>query len=133
MAHFSLAFSLALRLTTRASAPDDYVDPGMWSDPDILAATKLVRPYAHEFGDDVPLLCARAEIEMADGRVFSGAQDGFRGSRHVPATREQVLGKFRDNVHGQLSDEDADALLDKIDRIESLDHIVELTRLLARG
>ncbi|MCE0763520.1 MmgE/PrpD family protein [Pseudonocardia kujensis] len=129
-AHFSLAFSVALRLTTGASAPEHYIDPAMWADPDVLAATELVKAYPHEFGDHVPLLGAKVDIEMNDGRVLSGEQDGFRGSPQVPASPERIVGKFRANVAGQLSDVDANALLDIIGRLETVEHIGDLTRLL---
>ncbi|WP_433508433.1 hypothetical protein ACQP04_24835 [Pseudonocardia halophobica] len=130
-ADFSLAFSVALRLTTGASAPEHDVEPATWADPDVLAATELVKAYPHEFGDDAPLLCARVEIETKDGRVLSGAQPSFQGSPQVPTSPERIVRKFRSNVAGQLPDADADALLAVVDRLETVAHIGELTRLLA--
>lgn len=131
MAHFSLAFAVALRLTTGASAPEDYVNPAMWDDPSIHEASALVKPYTHEFGDDVPLLCARVEIETKDGRVLSGFQPSFRGSQFLPAKPEEVLGKFRANVRGQLTDKETDGLVDAVMRLESVDDISEITVLTA--
>ncbi|MDC2958206.1 MmgE/PrpD family protein [Streptomyces gilvifuscus] len=127
-AHFSLAFALALRLVTGGSAPEDYLSPETWADPTIRKVSELVRPYAHEFDEGMPLLSSHVEIELADGRIFSRTQGGFSGSADRPAGREDIVGKFLTNISGILTDDDARAVLDMVDHLEDLDDISRLTR-----
>ncbi|MGW3650523.1 hypothetical protein [Streptomyces sp. NPDC000878] len=70
-AQFSTAFSVALRLVRGHNRPEDYMDPALWTDPDLLSVVDKVVPYAMEFPPDAPFLSCRVDIALADGRVVS--------------------------------------------------------------
>lgn len=126
-AHFSLAFAIALRLVSGRSAPQDYVDPQRWSDPAIRQVSEVVRPYAYDFADDMPLLSGHVDIHLADGRTLTGTQAGFRGSTSIPAGEDEIVDKFRANVEGILTAERSRAVLQAVQRIDELADIRELT------
>jgi hypothetical protein len=84
-AQFSTAFGIALMLVQGSSTPADYMNPALWADHDIAAVIDKVAPCAHDFGPSAPLLSARIDITLHDGRTLSGAQHGFRGHPAIPA------------------------------------------------
>ena len=129
-AHFSLAFALALRLVTGGSAPEDYLDPTKWDDPAIRKVSELVRPYAYDFDDTMPLLSSHVDIRLTDGRTLSRTQGGFRGSAGLPVTGTDVIDKFHANVAGRIPVGSTQAVLDLVHRLEDLDDVRELTRFL---
>jgi hypothetical protein len=78
-AQFSTAFGIALILVHGTNRPIDYMDSDLWSAPDIASIIDRVVPYAKDFGPGTPILSAQIDIALADGRVLSRLQHGFRG------------------------------------------------------
>jgi 2-methylcitrate dehydratase PrpD len=72
---------------------------------------------------------ATVTLHMRDGRVLAHRIDDMRGTRANPATREDIVAKFRANVDGVLSasraDEAIDALL-ALDRAEDAAAVLDL-------
>jgi len=130
-AQFSLAFGIGLQLTTGRNAPEDYFDPARWTDPDILAIADLVRPYAMEIPAGDPNLSSRAEIVLRDGRRIEHYQPGFHGHPVSPATREDIVAKFRDNASGILSAPAADGVVAAVLGLARASTVRALTSLLA--
>ena len=73
-AQLSLAFSVALRLVRGRNAVQDYLDPGNWTDPSLLAVADKVICHAKVFEPGAPEPGATVSLLMADG-----------GSRALPA------------------------------------------------
>ncbi len=129
-AHFSLAFALALRLVTGASAPADYLDSEVWSNPDILVVASKVRPFAMEFAADAPLLCADVRITMADGRILGRLQHGFHGHTTDPVSDADIEAKFHANTEGILPESNKSRIIEMVHNIEYMDDIEPLVALL---
>jgi 2-methylcitrate dehydratase PrpD len=71
-AQFSTAFGVALMLVHGSNTPADYLNPALWTRPDIASVIGKVMPYAHDFGPGAPVLSARIEKETAWPSPASG-------------------------------------------------------------
>jgi 2-methylcitrate dehydratase PrpD len=132
-AQFSLAFSAGLLLVRGANRPQDYFNPELWTDADVLAAGDLVEVYETEFEADVPILSARVDIRLADGHEVGRLRRGFRGHPASPASRSDLEAKFAGNVEGIVDDATAAGIVEAIRHLEQLDDIGGLmTRLAAQ-
>ncbi|HEX6450133.1 MAG TPA: MmgE/PrpD family protein [Trebonia sp.] len=129
-AQFSLAFGLGLQLVTGHNRPQDYFDPRLWSDPEILRIADAVVPVAMEIPDGDPNLSARVEIELRDGRRLSAYQAGFHGHPVWPATGKDIEDKFRANLDGVTSEEIAQAIIGIVTSLEHAASVRDLTALL---
>lgn len=129
-AQFSLAFSVGLMLTRGHNRPQDYLDPCLWADPGILAVGDKVTPYAYSFEPGTPDLSAQVDVELTDGRVLSCFQRGFRGHSTDPATLQDVLAKYADLTDGVVPAETAAAIAGLVQRLEEVDDLTRLTKLL---
>ncbi|MFI5882844.1 MmgE/PrpD family protein [Streptomyces sp. NPDC051554] len=131
-AQFSTAFSVALRLVRGHNRPEDYMDPVLWTDPDLLSVVDKVVPYATEFPPDAPFLSCRVDIALADGRVLSHTQWGVRGQPAHPDTEDtDIEAKFLDNVDRLISGPAARKTVERINELEHLDNMAELMSLTA--
>ena len=94
----SEAFSIALRLLHGRNRPQEYLDPALWTDADLLSVVDKVIPYPTTFAPGMPaLLSCRIDITLKDGRVLSRTQAGARGYPNHPDTRDS------DIVFGRLN------------------------------
>jgi 2-methylcitrate dehydratase PrpD len=128
-AQFSLAFSVGLLLTQGQDRPQDYCDPSLWGDPDILAVADRVQVYATSFPDGFPMLSARVEVRLRDGREFTTVQRGFRGHPANPATAEEIEAKFRANLVGLRNTDETEeilALTRSLDKLPDLTYLIGL-------
>jgi 2-methylcitrate dehydratase PrpD len=73
----------------------------------------------------------KVEIFLKDGRRFEARVDFARGSAEFPMDFPEIAGKFRSLAAPTIEADRADALVGMIERLELLDDIRELTRLLA--
>jgi hypothetical protein len=69
----------ASQLAHGSNTPADYLNPALWTRPDIASVIDKVMPYAHDFGPGAPVLSARIEIAFDDGTILSRLQHGFPG------------------------------------------------------
>jgi 2-methylcitrate dehydratase PrpD len=132
-AQFSTAFSIALRLVRGQNRPREYLNPDLWTDPDLLSVVDKVVPYPTEFAPDLPTsLSCRLDITLTDGRVLSYTQGGMRGYPNHPDTRDSdVEAKFLDNVDGILTAADARKIIEQVDALDRLDNLPGLMTLVA--
>jgi 2-methylcitrate dehydratase PrpD len=132
-AQFSTAFSIALRLVRGQNRPQEYLNPDLWTDPDLLSVVDKVVPYPTEFAAGMPaLLSCRLDITLTDGRVLSHTQGGMRGYPNHPDTRDSdIESKFLDNVDGILAATDARTIVKHVDALDRLDDLTDLMTLLA--
>ncbi|HEY4018004.1 MAG TPA: MmgE/PrpD family protein [Pseudonocardiaceae bacterium] len=132
-AQFSTAFSIALRLVLGQNRPQDYLNPDLWTDPDLLSIVDKVEPYPMEFPPDLPaLLSCRLDITLTNGRVLSYTQGGMPGYPNHPDTRDSdVETKFFDNVDGVINTERAQRILKQVHTLENLDGLTGLMTLVA--
>lgn len=132
-AQFSTAFSIALRLVRGQNRPQEYLNPDLWTDPDLLAVVDKVRPYPTTFDADLPaLLSCRIDVTLADGRVLSHTQGGARGYPNHPDTRDgDIEAKFLDNVDGVLAPATARRIVRHVADLEHLADVADLMALTA--
>jgi 2-methylcitrate dehydratase PrpD len=132
-AQFSIAFSIALRLIHGRNRPDEYMNPTLWADPDLLSIVDKVLPYSMQFPPGLPpLLSCRIDITLSDGRLLSHTQGGARGYPGHPDTRDSdVEAKFLDNVSGIISPADARTIVEHVGILDKLENASNLIRLAA--
>lgn len=68
-------------------------------------------------------------VELADGTVLEEVEEHNRGSFDNPMTTQEIVEKFRENVEGTLSDEQAASIVDTALSLERLDSVADLTGL----
>jgi 2-methylcitrate dehydratase PrpD len=130
-AQFSTAFSIALRLVRGRNRPQEYLDPALWTDPDLLSVVDKVVPYPATFDAGLPeLLSCRIDITLRDGRVLSRTQGGARGYPGHPDTRDSdIEAKFLDNVDGVVPPATARRIVERVATLENLDNVTDLMSL----
>jgi 2-methylcitrate dehydratase PrpD len=132
-AQFSTAFSVALMLVRGGNRPEDYLNPALWTDPDLLSVVDKVVPYLEVFVPEQPALSCQLDIELADGRVLSHRQRGFRGYPSGPDTDDgDVRIKFLDNVDRIVGAPAARKMVELAAELDSLDDLTELMALTSR-
>ena len=134
-AKFSLEFCLATLLLER-NLGLQHIDDAFVARPDLqeLIARVEYTPYTDEEvrEGNFTLVTSFVEIELKDGRSFSGRIDYGKGSKANPMTDDEVAGKFRLCAeYAGLPEDWADAVIDTVGRLETLGDVRELTALLA--
>jgi 2-methylcitrate dehydratase PrpD len=132
-AQYSLAFSVGLLLTRGQDDPQDYFDHTLWGDPQILAVANRVQVYATSFPDGFPLLSARVDVQLRDGREFTILQRGFRGHPANPATAAEIEAKFRANLQGLRSAAETEEILTLARNLDTVSDLRRLCELVAAG
>jgi 2-methylcitrate dehydratase PrpD len=130
-AQFSLAFSTGLLLTRGRDRPQDYFDRALWSDPDILAIADRIQVYVATFPDGFPMLSARVQVRLRDGREFATVQRGFRGHPANPATAAEIEAKFRANLDGLRGTNETEEILALVRGLDAVQDLGRLIGLLA--
>lgn len=64
---------------------------------------------------------AQLRVTLKDGREFYGSQPYEVGNKKNPAKRENVLRKYYDNTTDYIGDEKANAIVDSVDAIETVE------------
>jgi 2-methylcitrate dehydratase PrpD len=128
-AQFSTAFSVALRVVCGRNRPEDYMNPALWTDPDLLSVVDRIVPYPKVFAPDVPLLSCQLDVTLTDDRVLSHFQRAFRGHPSHPDTSDRdVATKFLDNVDGIVKPEVGQKIIEQVAALDRLDDLTELMR-----
>jgi len=130
-AQFSTAFSIALRFVKGGNSFNDYVDENL-KDPDVLALAHKVKPvvndeaeraYPKEWHGDVT-------VTMKDGTKYHEHVNAIRGTLQHPMSREDLKNKFRSLVVGRLSNSHCELLLERLENVELLPDVAQITNLL---
>ena len=83
--------------------------------------------------DSAVITLESIKIEMNDGKVISGRADFGKGSPSNPMSDAELSEKFLQCAGwGGLNNEQAQAVLDRVWKIETISDVTELTRLLRR-
>ncbi|HVF62893.1 MAG TPA: MmgE/PrpD family protein [Casimicrobiaceae bacterium] len=132
-AKFSMEFCMAILLIEREGGLSQFTDEVV-NRPDVQAMIRRVHfgvhPLAEAAGFDK--MTTIIEIELDDGTLVNGQADFGKGSPADPMTDDELSEKFRQcAAWGGVSRERIDAVLDLVWRIEKLNDVNELTRLLS--
>jgi len=131
-AQFSLAFSIGLQLVRGRNVPQDYLNPKLWVDKDILSVGDRVHPYAIPIDPGDPDFSSLVEIVLSDGRTLRHYERGFPGHPSNPASPSDVEVKFRANLEGLVEPDTANQFVKRVQRLELLDDVTPLTSLMGR-
>jgi 2-methylcitrate dehydratase PrpD len=131
-AQFSTAFGVGLLLVLGHANLADYLNAQLWHDDRIRHVIDRVVPYAANFDPDAPLLSARIEIVLADGRVHRHLQRGFRGHPQNPGRAEAVAEKFTTLTAGILGSTQSDELRQLVEHLDDEPNVLELVSRLVK-
>lgn len=130
-AQFSLAFSLGLRAVTGGSALQHYLDPAMWTDPEVLAVADRVRPVPIAIPRGEPELGASVAVTLRDGRTCRTHVRAFRGHPQNPATQADIEAKFRELATGILPPAQVEGVIEAVAHVDESVSVAPLLALLA--
>src|SRR6185369_17161054 len=102
-------YSIGARLVKGSNSLEIYVDPQLWSDPDILAVADKVETYL-DAKPDLPRY-TRVEIKLKSGKVLAGEMAYTRGSHQHPFDDEIMAEKFRTLAEVVLPGERVEAIM----------------------
>jgi 2-methylcitrate dehydratase PrpD len=130
-ARFSMPFCLAALLVTGNAGLDVFTDATIGRT-DIQQVMKKISFGAYDkVGADYTNLTTLIEITLKDDRVLSGRSDYAQGSAKAPMDYQAVAEKFRNcAAYGGFSTTQADAIIDAVSELESLETVTALTSLL---
>ena len=135
-AQFSLAFSLGLRLVRGANDLRDYMNPQLWTDPDILRIGQLLNVHGDpSYGakDDPAsggtsinwqtVNGARVRVELNDGRVLEAEEPYRKGSKWNPITQAELEAKFRGLASAVLTDAQQDRVIEAVAKLDDTSNV----------
>jgi 2-methylcitrate dehydratase PrpD len=133
-AKFSMEFCMAILLVERKGGLEQFTDEVV-NRPDVQAMIEKVNfgvhPEAEAAGFDK--MTTIIEIELTDGKVIKGKADFGKGSPTNPMTDDELAEKFRQcAAWGGLDAAKTKAVLDLLWKIEELEDVGELTKLLRK-
>ena len=137
-AQASLAYSLGVRMVKGSNELDMYIDPKLWSDPEVLAVADKLHSYPlHTLPAYTELVKAnphmtRVEIKLKDGRVLSGEQKDARGAPSLPFTDDILETKFRSLAGAMIPIQRAEQIMAMVAQLETLPSLEKLVPLLQK-
>ena len=133
-AKFSMQFSMAILLLRRRAGLAEYTDAVVTA-ADTRKQMAKVDFYVNERADGAGFdkMTSIVDIEMKDGRVFSGEADFGKGSPANPMNWQEVVGKFNECAeHGRLPKGKAADIVRMVEDLEALKDIRALTALMRK-
>jgi 2-methylcitrate dehydratase PrpD len=132
-AKFSMEFCMAILLLERKAGLEQFTDEVV-NRPDVQALLALVdfgvHPEAEAAGFDK--MTTIVEVELSDGTIVRGSADFGKGSPVNPMSDTELEQKFREcAAWGELERTQAQRVIDLVWKIERLENVGDLARLLA--
>ena len=128
-AAFSIFFTVACALAKHDVRPELMATKEAVCDPLIneIIAKMEISPSL----DPDEYVTGNVTVIMEDGTEYFARCENVKGNiYHNPMTDEEILDKFYKNVAGKLTREQADKVIETVNRLEELESITELTDLL---
>ena len=130
-AQFSMFYEIACGLVKGRVLPESFTDEAI-RDEEINRLCDLITweinpEFEAVYPDRYP---ARVTVTMEDGTVYVGEVQYPKGDPEYPATKEEVVAKFRANASTTISEEKIDRVIELVDRFEELENLDELISLL---
>ena len=131
---FSMPYILARALMDGKVTPDSFTDEAA-RDPSVLslAARIDMAPNPQMKENAAGSRPCRVTIRLKDGRTFSHSVDYPRGSSQAPLSLEDVRAKFVGCAARVLSKDAVEHALEYLDRLERLENVRSLCKLLGGG
>lgn len=131
-AKFSMEFCMAILLLEGRAGLAEFTDEVVMRE-DVRAMIEKVDFVVDDEAEAAGyhLMTTIIDIDMKDGRKFSGRADFGKGSPAFPMSYDEVAGKFRENVTlAGMSAEKADEIVELVRHVEDLPSLDRLSRLL---
>lgn len=130
-AQMSLQYCIAAALLEGQVLLDQFAQEKI-SDPRILEMAKRVEIVVDPEIDEVypEKFANKVELVLKNGKSLIARIDFPTGSPENPMSFQQVVDKFKSQASGILTEDRINAIIEKVDRIEKLTNIQELTQLL---
>lgn len=131
-AQMSLQYIVAVSLVDGAALLEQFSDTRI-SEPQVMALAGRVEVVTDPEMDKLypGRYANKVEIFLKGGQRFEARIDFARGSAESPMDFSEVAGKFRSPAGPVFTEDRVDQLIETVERLELLDDIRELTRLLA--
>jgi 2-methylcitrate dehydratase PrpD len=75
----------------------------------------------------------RVQVSLNDGRTFQESVTAHHGDSKNPASHQELQAKFRFLAQDVVGPATADEIIETVSRLDSLDNVGQLTRLLGDG
>ena len=126
-AQFSLFYEIACGLVRGRVLPESFTEEAI-KDAEIARLSDLITWEINpEFEAVYPTKYpARVTVTMEDGSTYVGEVEYPKGDPEYPATREEVVTKFRNNAANTIGSVKAERIIELVDKIETLETIDEL-------
>lgn len=124
----SFQYTLAEALVKGRIGRHSYAEASL-RDPAILALTDKVEYVVDPSLPGPEQFKGVVRVELTDGTVLEEIEEYNRGSPNNPMTEAEIVGKFRENVEGTLSDEAAMRIAEAVLTLESMDNARALSAL----
>jgi 2-methylcitrate dehydratase PrpD len=125
---FTINFVVAMGLLDGkleiATFTDDYVNQ-----PRVQDAFSKVKVIVDESIPEPGPYCP-VTVELKDGTRHSYTAKVAKGDPRNPMTEDEVMGKFRGNARQAISEKQTEAVIDAVNRLESIDNVAEIAELL---
>ncbi|NLO98342.1 MAG: MmgE/PrpD family protein [Peptococcaceae bacterium] len=126
-AQFSLFYEIACGLLRGSCLPDSFTEEAI-KDPEIHRLCDLITWEINpEFEAVYPKKYpARVTVTMEDGTKYVAEVEYPKGDPEYPATKEEVLTKFRANAANTIGKVKAERIIELVDKFETLENLNEL-------
>ncbi|GBD11612.1 hypothetical protein HRbin23_01282 [bacterium HR23] len=133
-AKFSIPFLLGILVLRRRAGIQEFTDAVVQS-PEVQAFLPKVEAYVDQEleAQGYARIRARVQVHLADGRVLTRMAEVSRGTPQRPMSRQELMEKFHDCARGVLSRRQVEAVAERVDALESLPTLSDLTALLQPG
>ena len=129
-AQFSLRFTLAIRLLKKSNDLRLYVNPRLWSDPEVLDLGKKIHLASDPSAKGQLRFACKMRLTLSNGRIFEGSLPSPKGTARNPLSREEIQQKFFGLADGVLPKERLHRIMDKIEGIDREDDVSTLMHLM---
>ena len=125
---FSLPYCIAVLLVEGNAGLDEFSEVKI-TDRRILEIASRIRHRVGEVPEFPASLPGWVRVRLQDGRTFERREPLNRGHPANPMTAAEIQAKFRDNASRTLPATQVEAIIQLIDRLESLPCVADLTAL----
>jgi len=132
-AQFSLAFSMGLRLTRNTNDLAHYLNPQLWTDPEILRIGHTVKVHVDQSMTGPTWHGARVCVTRTDGTKIEAVEPFRKGSPDNPLTSHELEGKFRGLARAVLPEQGMRRVVDAVNHLDEMEDVATLASLLVKS
>lgn len=126
-AQFSLFYEIACGLIKGRVLPESFTEEAIKDERISKLSDLITWEVSEEFESVYPeKYPARVTVTMEDGKQYVGYVEYPKGDPEYPATKEEVVEKFRNNAANTIGSVKAERIIELVDKFEELPDIYEL-------